>query len=106
MDLLLTGRWMDVQEAHRWGLVNEILPADRLMDRARELARLLADGPPLVFATIKEVLRESEGLSFHDAMKRITQRQFPTVETLYTSEDQLEGARAFAEKRAPVWKGK
>ncbi|MCC0068011.1 MAG: crotonobetainyl-CoA hydratase, partial [Rhodovulum sp.] len=39
MELLLTGRWMDAVEAHRWGLVNEILPPERLMDRARELAR-------------------------------------------------------------------
>src|ERR1700733_10373690 len=54
MDLLLTGRWMDAAEAHRWGLVNEILPADGLMARARELAALLASGPPLGFAAIKE----------------------------------------------------
>ncbi len=45
MDLLLTGRWMDAAEAKGWGLVNEILPANRLLPRAREIARLLADGP-------------------------------------------------------------
>jgi crotonobetainyl-CoA hydratase len=106
MDLLLTGRWMEVDEAHRWGLVNEIVPADRLMDRARELAHLLAAGPPLVFAAIKEVLRETEAMGFHEGLKLITQRRLPTVETLYTSDDQLEGARAFAEKREPVWRGK
>ena len=106
MDLLLTGRWMDAAEAHRWGLVNEILPADKLMDRARELAALLASGPPLVFAAIKEVARESETLSFHDAIARVMRRGFPTVATLYDSEDQLEGARAFAEKRDPVWRGR
>ena len=106
MDLLLTGRWMEVEEAHRWGLVNEIVPFESLLPRARELARLLADGPPLVFAAIKEVLRECEATPFHDAMKQITQRRLPTVETLYSSDDQMEGARAFAEKRAPVWKGK
>ena len=48
MELLLTGRWFDAAEAHRWGLVNEIVPAARLMERAWELARLLASGPPLV----------------------------------------------------------
>ena len=106
MDLLLTGRWMDVAEAHRWGLVNEILPADRLMPRARELAALLAAGPPLVFAAIKEVARESESLPFHEAIARIMRRGFPTVAALYDSEDQLEGARAFAEKRDPVWRGR
>ena len=106
MDLLLTGRWMDAAEAHRWGLVNEILPKDKLLERAWEIARLLASGPPLVFAAIKEVAREAEALTFQDAMNRITKRQFATVDILYDSEDQLEGFRAFAEKRDPVWKGR
>ncbi len=106
MELLLTGRWFDVEEAHRWGLVNEILPADGLMDRARELARLLASGPPLVYAAIKEIVRDAEDAKFQDTMNRITKRQLPTVDILYDSEDQLEGARAFAEKRDPVWKGR
>ena len=60
MELLLTGRWFDAEEANRWGLVNEIIPADQLMDRAWELARLLASGPPLVYAAIKEVVRDAE----------------------------------------------
>lgn len=106
MDLLLTGRWIDAAEAHRWGLVNEVLPADRLEERVWEIARLLAGGPPLVFAAIKEVAREAESMGFQDAMNWITKRKFRTVDVLYGSEDNLEGFKAFAEKREPVWKGK
>ena len=103
---MLTGRWFDADEAHRWGLVNEIVPVDQLMDRAWELARLLASGPPLVYAAIKEVVREAEDSKFQDIMNRITRRQLSTIDTLYGSDDNLEGARAFAEKRDPVWKGR
>ena len=106
MEMLLTGRWFDAEEAARWGLVNRIHPADRLMAEARALADHLASGPPLVYAAIKEIMREAEAMTFQDAMNRITRRQFATVDILYDSEDQKEGARAFAEKRDPVWKGR
>ncbi len=106
MEMLLTGRWLDTDEAARWGLINHVHPADTLMAEARRLADLLAAGPPLVQAAIKEIVREAEDMKFQDALNRITKSQFATVEKLYRSEDQLEGARAFAEKREPVWKGK
>ena len=106
MDLLLTGRWFDAEEAHRWGIVKEITSKGDLLEKTWELARLLESGPPLVYAAIKEIVREAEDMKFHDAMNKITRSQLQSVETLYRSEDQLEGARAFAEKRDPVWKGK
>jgi len=106
MDLLLTGRWMDAEEALRWGLVTQIAPAAELHDRSWALARQLASGPPLVFAAIKEVARVAEAQGFQDVMNRIAKRQLATVDKLYGSEDHHEGAWAFAEKRDPVWRSR
>ena len=59
-----------------------------------------------MFASIKEVAREAEGMKLQEALIRITQRQFESVDVLYGSEDGQEGFKAFAEKRDPVWTGK
>ena len=107
MELLFTGCWMEAPEAARWGVVNDVLPDEAgVRAKAWEVARLLAAGPPLVFAAIKETARVAESLTFREAMQLVTTSSLPTVAALYESEDQLEGARAFTEKRPPQWKGR
>ncbi len=105
MDLLFTGRRMDAAEAHRWGIVSQVTPADELLAVARDTARRLANGPPLVFAAIKEVARETAHLPIQQAFDLCNGKTLPSVQKLYASEDYKEGARAFAEKRDPVWRG-
>ena len=103
VELMMTGRWMDAEEAKHWGLVNHIVHKGQGLDKAREIAEALADGPPLLYPAIKQVLRmtemvsENEAFAVHDASS--------AVEAVNRSDDLKEGAKAFAEKRNPVWKG-
>lgn len=106
MEMLLTGRWLEAEEAARWGLVNHLYPISQLRQEAFRLAEQLAAGPPLVFAAIKEIVREAEDAKFQDVMNRVTRRQLKSVDTLYGSQDSLEGFKAFSEKRDPVWTGR
>ena len=103
VDMLMTGRWMDAVEAKHWGLANHIVPKGQAIVKARDIARQLADGPPLLYPAIKQLLRHSEMLGEHEAFE--LHDSLHAVQKVVRSEDLKEGARAFSAKRRPVWKG-
>jgi crotonobetainyl-CoA hydratase len=104
VEFLMTGRWMDAAEAKHWGLANHVVPKGSGMAKAREIARQLADGPPLLFPAIKQLLRHSEMIGEHEAFE--LHDSLDLVQRVIRSEDLKEGTRAFAEKRKPQWTGR
>ena len=102
MDLLLTGSKIDAVTAERWGLVNKIVPQERLMDAALEYARRIAANAPLAVQAAKEMAIRSRDV---DLATGLRMEQFVN-RTLQASEDVQEGKRAFAEKRKPDFKGR
>lgn len=104
-ELLLTGRRMSAQEAQRWGLVNQVVPADDLMRTAHEMAAVIVQNAPLALAAVKEVLRETEGQTLPQAYQTLRTGDLSNYRAMLTSEDAQEGPRAFGEKRAPRWSG-
>ncbi len=102
MELILTGRFLSAQEAHFYGLVNKVVPIEMYMHEATELAKEIAQMPPIAVQLAKEAINRSfetqldEGLMFERKNFYLT----------FASEDQKEGMKAFIEKRKPVYKGK
>ncbi len=105
-ELLLTGRRMSAEEAGRWGLVNRVVAHEDLMTSALALAREVCAGAPLAVAAIQEVLATTASLDVRDGFRRLRSGELPSYELMLQSEDAVEGPRAFAEKRAPRWRGR
>ncbi len=101
MQILFTGEAMPVEEAHRIGLLNEIVPAEALLQRSMSLAALVAENAPLAVQACKEVVLRTSGLSFDEAN---TIEDEVAVRVLKTN-DAVEGPLAFVEKRKPSYTG-
>jgi crotonobetainyl-CoA hydratase len=104
VEFLLTGRWMDAAEAKHWGLANHVVAKGEGMKKAREIAKQLAAGPPLLFPAIKQLLRHTEMVPEHEAFE--LHDALDAVQRVIRSDDLKEGTRAFTEKRSPRWSGR
>ena len=105
LEYLLTGRRIGAAEAARWGLVNQVVRADRLMEAALELARAISASAPLAVAAVLEIMRETEGAPVGEGYRIMRGDGLPAYRRMLDSDDAREGVRAFAERRPPRWTG-
>lgn len=101
LELTLTGDTIDAERAYSLGLINAVVPPEEVVTAALAYAERIAANGPLGVAATKELV----WLSIRD-YERARRRREELVKTVFSSEDAKEGARAFVEKRTPVWQGK
>ncbi len=102
--LLLTGRRMGAEEGLRWGLITSVVPADDLLSAAHSLATAIAASAPLSIAALLDIESRTAHLSTDEAMASL--KSLASYRLAIDSEDAHEGAAAYNERRAPVWRGR
>ena len=101
-ELLMTGRIIDAQEAERIGMINKVVPGDKLEAFTKDFAENLANGPPVALSMIKESINQTMEMD----LLMVLEREANCQAILINSEDNQEGIKAFLEKRKPIFKGK
>lgn len=100
-ELLLTGRFVSAREAKEIGLIGHVVPEGQALAKAKEIARQIAENGPLAVQAVLKSLRDTEGLSEVDGLKR----ELEIGQPIFGTKDAAEGPRAFAEKRKPKFTG-
>jgi crotonobetainyl-CoA hydratase len=103
MDLVLTGRRVGAEEAKSMALINQVVPKAELRARTMAMANQIIEMAPLAIEASKQVMVQSYDIP---DLKAAIRRSYPAAVKMLGSEDAKEGPRAFAEKRAPVWRGR
>lgn len=106
MEMLLTGKTMNAQEAKNWGLVNKVVSLESLHAEVNAMAHSIIEGAPLAIAAIKELVHASEHDTPEANHNKLMQNKFSAYNAMLSSDDAIEGPSAFTEKRNPNWQGK
>lgn len=102
MEILLTGEMITAREAYRVGLVNRVVPPERLIPETELFVKKILENGPLALRACKKLAARSGALTLEDGLHLFEALAAPVL----ASEDTVEGITAFLEKRAPVWKGR